>query len=93
MTQEDDWWDPNDAIFASDLGPHEPCAARRMQLNKWPGPEIKEELNYAGPRLMRVLTNAMDLENLAHKNGRPIHTATINPDKLDPDLYPMGETA
>ena len=77
MVANDEWWDPNDPALASGLGPHEPSAARRLQLRGYKGPEIMEELNYRGPHLMRTLMNDMTNENEAHSKSRPIHTATV----------------
>lgn len=68
---------PDHPILRSPLGPYETPAAMRMHRAGWPGPVILKTLNMKASQLMTCLSKAMDEEQRAHRDGRPIHDVTV----------------
>ncbi|ASZ75236.1 hypothetical protein PBI_MISSWHITE_70 [Mycobacterium phage MissWhite] len=75
-------WDPDHPMLKSPLAPHEAAGVLRMRRNGYKGAQIMKLLKLRGTRLMNQMQRAMDAEQVAHRAGRPIHDARIDPKRV-----------
>jgi len=80
--KEDMNWDPNHPSLRSPQAPHETAGVLRMRRNGYNGAQILKLIKLRGTRLVNQMQRAMDAEQAAHRAGRPIHDARIDPKRV-----------
>ncbi|AXH48840.1 hypothetical protein SEA_STEAMY_66 [Mycobacterium phage Steamy] len=70
-------WDPNHLTLSSPLAPHETSGLLRMHRAGHSGEQIMKTLKVRAADFTRQFSKALDAEQAAHDQGRPIYDAKI----------------
>lgn len=74
-------WNASHPALSSPLAPHETAGVLRLNRAGYLGTEIMELTGMRATVLVAALQQAMEDENEAHRQGRPIHDSLIEEEK------------